>query len=195
MSPRARRAAGRYAMTSDARALLIHPNPDPEMLEALLTVCERLIVLSSMRNPRVRVNDRITWEVCEDEERIVESACRLCLEEKVQIVPPLWEGVVEATSIVSAALGLPGNSPQAARASRDKYEASLCFKAGGVPHPRTALFDGDDPVTVEREFTYPFIVKLPRSTNSQSVSLVRSRGQLRMALAAVARLYSGDSSN
>ncbi|MGW3240319.1 ATP-grasp domain-containing protein [Streptomyces olivaceus] len=108
----------------------------------------------------------------------------------------VWEGAVETAAAISEALSLPGCSPAATRAARDKAVAAECFARAGVPHPRTwtldAGIDGSGAELLEKCPGGQFVVKMPRSTNSQSVMLVRSRSDLDEAQAVIRRLYRAD---
>ncbi len=127
------------------------------------------------------------------EQEMIAAARRLHARTPVDAVLALWEGAVEPAAAIAAALGLAGNSPEAVRASRDKGRAAECFARAGIPHPATVVFDvDDDPEVIEKRLPYPFVVKLPRSTNSHSVTLVRTREDLVTALALIERLYRPD---
>jgi biotin carboxylase len=108
----------------------------------------------------------------------------------------VWEGAVETAAAISEALDLPGYSPAATRAARDKAVAAECFVRAGVSHPRTWTFDattvGIGANLLQECPDGQFVVKMPRSTNSQSVMLVRSRSDLDEALAVIRRLYRAD---
>jgi biotin carboxylase len=180
-------------------ALVVHPAPDPTMLRALLCACDNVIVMSASSGatkqpePHPRVI-RHSYAVGEDVVALAREIDRIG---HISVVPPVWEGGVEATATICAALGLPGNSVAAARAARDKYQAALCFERHGIPHPRTMLFSAAaaDQERIEHHFAYPFILKSPWSTNSQSVTLVRSREELSACLTMLGRLYNPDREN
>ena len=180
-------------------ALIVHPAPDETMLRALLSECANVVVMSAS-NGTSKPTDRqasITRHVFTSQQHLVASAHEINRTSRISVIPTVWEGGVEATAALSAALGLPGNSIAAARAARDKHEAALCFERHGVPHPRTmaASATAEECSRIESEFTYPFIVKSPWSTNSQSVTLVRTREELNGALAMLERLYSPNRDN
>src|SRR5262245_50977418 len=74
---------------------------------------------------------------------------------------------------VTSALGLPGNPPSAARASRNKLESRRTFSAAGLLTPafREASL-ADDPSTLAAACTYPAVIK--------PLALSGSRGVIRV---------------
>jgi formate-dependent phosphoribosylglycinamide formyltransferase (GAR transformylase) len=67
-------------------------------------------------------------------------------------------------AMAAEALGLPGNSSQAASASRNKYEMRRLFARAGVPSPDFKCYDAnDDPRGIAREIAaevgYPVVLK------------------------------------
>ena len=74
---------------------------------------------------------------------------------------------------VSAAVGLPGNPPEAARASRNKLQSRTAFRAAGLPTPAfRALSLDEDPHTVAAALAYPAVLK--------PLALSGSRGVMRV---------------
>jgi biotin carboxylase len=180
-------------------ALIVHPAPDETLLSALLRACEKVVVISApgaVAKP-LEPFPQVTQYLVTPGDDIVALAREIDRRSPVSVAPPVWEGGVEATASICSALGLPGNPPGAARAARDKHEAALCFARHGVPHPRTLLAtaSAEDRCRIEHLFAYPFIIKSPWSTNSQSVTLVRTREELGSGLAMLERLYSPDPGN
>lgn len=174
-------------------ALIVHPAPDVRLLTALSRACDHILVLSGPDGaPRQIGSDpRVSQHLLSADGDAVALACELGRRHDIAAAPPVWEGGVEATAEICAALGLPASSAAAARASRDKYLAARCFAKHAVPHPRTLLFSAlaPDPAAIERHLDFPFIVKCPSATNSQSVALVRSREDLDAYLAMIRQLY------
>lgn len=71
---------------------------------------------------------------------------------------------------VAQALALPGNPPEAARASRNKLESRGAFKAAGLPTPAfTAVSLDDDPRKVAASIPYPCVVKPLALSGSRGV--------------------------
>jgi biotin carboxylase len=74
---------------------------------------------------------------------------------------------------VAAALGLPGNPPEAARASRNKLAARAAFAAAGLHTPAfSALSVQGDPLDAAASLDYPSVLK--------PLSLSGSRGVMRI---------------
>jgi biotin carboxylase len=75
---------------------------------------------------------------------------------------------------VAHALGLPGNPPEAAAASRNKLASRTAFRAGGLLTPATfeAVPLGSDPATISARRTYPLVIK--------PLALSASRGVMRV---------------
>jgi biotin carboxylase len=70
----------------------------------------------------------------------------------------------------SQALGLPGNSPEAAQASRHKHAMRCRFAEAGLPSPRFRLFRvGEDPRAIARKITFPCVVKPTTLSGSRGV--------------------------
>jgi biotin carboxylase len=180
-------------------ALVVHPAPDATMLRALLCVCDNVIVMSasSGASKQLEPHPRVARHSYAGGQDVVALASEIARIGHVSVVPPVWEGGVEATAAICSALGLPGNSEAAAQAARDKYQAALCFERHGIPHPRTMLYSATaaNQDRIEQQFSFPFILKSPWSTNSQSVTLVRSRDELSACLTMLRRLYSPDREN
>ncbi|MES2096977.1 MAG: ATP-grasp domain-containing protein [Pseudomonadota bacterium] len=174
-------------------ALIVHPKPDGTVLNAILSVCERVIVMSPATDTAEPsgLEARVAHYPYRTSDDPVALACAIDREWPIAVAPPVWEGGVEPTAAICAALGLRGNPSAAAAAARDKHAAAICFERHGVPHPRTGAFSTseEDRDRIERGFAYPFIVKSPWSTNSQSVTLVRTPEELRSCLAMLRRLY------
>jgi biotin carboxylase len=83
-------------------------------------------------------------------------------------------GVDDSGTLLAAragqALGLPGNSPDAAQAARHKHAMRCLFASAGVPSPRFRLFHvGDDPGEAARQVTYPCVVKPTTLSGSRGV--------------------------
>src|SRR5579859_4692685 len=114
---------------SEACALLIHPNPDNGLLDSILPICNA-VVLSPQRHSSqqsAQRNSRVTQYWYTPGQDLLELAIHICRAHKINAVPPLWEGMVESVSAITAALGLSGNPLSATQSSRDKYLASLRF--------------------------------------------------------------------
>ena len=70
------------------------------------------------------------------------------------------EDTAVTAAVISRALGLPSNPPEAVRASRDKAILRRRLDAAGVPNPKSRVFAIDgDPAQAAREVSYPCVLK------------------------------------
>lgn len=93
----------------------------------------------------------------------------------------------------AAALGLPGNSPEAAQAARHKHAMRLAFAAAGVPSPRSRLYHlDDDPARIAREASFPCVVKPTTLSGSRGVMRADTPEQLRERLARLRRILASE---
>jgi biotin carboxylase len=73
-------------------------------------------------------------------------------------------------AFVARALGLPGNPPAAARASRNKFESRAAFRAAGLPTPSFATVALEhDPQEVAASAPYPCVLKPLALSGSRGV--------------------------
>ena len=182
---------------TNSTALLIHHRPEETLLDSILSVCGKLVVLDPTSTSELPGrNERVITYTC-DPENLVPYALELCKKHKVNVVPAIWEGSVEITATICSALNIKGNPIQSARLARDKYSAARKFADADVPHPLTIGFDINEhnPKLIEQRISYPFIVKLPRSTNSHAVMLVSCRNELETAVTMFKDLYDPNSPN
>ncbi len=76
----------------------------------------------------------------------------------------------ELAALACAALGLPGNSPEAAEAARDKLLMRQLMSAGGAPCPIFRPFYlRDDPYETAGQVAYPCVLKPTRLSGSRGV--------------------------
>ena len=104
-------------------------------------------------------------------------------------------GVDDATAVIAAAIAtklkIKGNPVHAAIAASDKYLQRELLAKAGVPVPRFMLRNLDeDPATIAKSITYPFVLKPARLSASRGViradnaqSFVAAHGRLRAILA------------
>lgn len=96
-----------------------------------------------------------------------------------------WEFFAPLVTRLAAELGLPGNDPALADASRNKALMADAFAAGDVPRPRTLTLDD---ATLARAriddagFSYPIVVKPAENAGSVGVSVVDSPAGLDAAV-------------
>jgi D-alanine-D-alanine ligase len=82
-----------------------------------------------------------------------------------------------------------GSGILASALAMDKVASKRIFESHGVPTPRWAILDGDDPAPVER-FGLPAVVKPGNEGSSVGVTIVDEPGQIPDAIA-LARRYHG----
>lgn len=180
------------------RVLLVQPRVDQDLLRSVLTAAEEVVLLvpsGTAAGPpwpddltrRVRVHHYA------DTFHAVKLASELHDAVPFDALFTSWEGAVETTAAITEALELPGCSPESARTARDKSLAAARFALKGVPHPRGIAFDANAPeaahALLDRCGERGIVVKIPRSTNSQSVLRVRSHSALDDALSVIRGLY------
>ncbi|MCJ8270508.1 MAG: ATP-grasp domain-containing protein [Psychrosphaera sp.] len=94
------------------------------------------------------------------------------------IVLPINEGCVNLTAMVAQQLGLAGNSLFAANASRDKSQSYRQFEAFDISHPKsTVIHSREQADALAEQLTFPGILKLTDSMNSQGVIRVNDTAQ------------------
>jgi biotin carboxylase len=95
-----------------------------------------------------------------DPEACAQKAVHFARAHPISAVVGVDEDTAVAAAVISRALGLPSNSPEAARASRDKALLRRRLDAAGVPNPKSRVFPIEgDPVEAAREVTYPCVLK------------------------------------
>jgi biotin carboxylase len=77
------------------------------------------------------------------------------------------DGSIVAAAVAAAELGLPGNEPAAAAATRDKAIMRRLLEAGGVPQP--AFRDGEDPRRSAAALGFPAVMKPRGMSGSRGV--------------------------
>ncbi|MFF4799181.1 ATP-grasp domain-containing protein [Streptomyces sp. NPDC001351] len=186
------------------RVLVLHSSAALRLLHSLLTAADEVVLLvpaapGSMPAPPPALAGRVEVHTYCSPFEAVTLARKLHRDAPLDAAFSVWEGAVETAALITEALGLPGCTPDAARAARDKSLASACFRRAGVPHPRSWTFDATAPgagVDVLGSCVDGrMVVKIPRSTNSQSVMLVRTRTELEAAMSVIRQLYRAEASD
>ncbi|MBZ4418399.1 ATP-grasp domain-containing protein [Myxococcus sp. RHSTA-1-4] len=160
------------------RACVLHPYPNRYLIDSLHGAGLQVVLVC----PRDVVPPGAPVEAVIDAPLHDDAAVMAAVEEfhrtrPLDLVVPLYEGCTHLSAAIAARLGLPGNPPEAADASRNKYLAYQCWARAGVSAPRTIpLLELDHAAdAIEKELGFPAIVKLADSMNSQGVGLVRDR--------------------
>jgi biotin carboxylase len=102
-------------------------------------------------------------------------------------------GTNESSAVVAAMaaarLGLPGGSPEGARAARDKRLMRELLARAGVPSPKHRVLAPDVEATaITGEVSFPCVVKPPMLTGSQGVIRADDAASLIAAVARVRRI-------
>jgi biotin carboxylase len=91
----------------------------------------------------------------------------------IDAVIPVDEETAVAAAAISAALGLPHNSPEAAVRSRLKHRMREALAGAGVSQPSFTIAGiGDDPALLARGLTYPLVLKPVFLSGSRGVARV-----------------------
>ena len=128
---------------------------------------------------------QLTLDLCRPE-AAAEAIAALAEEKPLDAVVAVDDQGVRVAALAAERLGLPGNPPDAAAATRDKAAMRRALAAAGVPQPEhRTLGPGEDPAAVAADVGLPCVVK--------PLSLSASRGVIRAddpqaAAAAVGRV-------
>lgn len=125
--------------------------------------------------------------VCDvfDPEAALDAVRRVAAEHRVLGVYCWHEAAIQAASEAAAELGLPGPSPEAVRAVRDKSATRRALTAAGIPQPDFAVLEpGDDGTEAAAAIRYPLVVKPIALGASQGVIKVDAPEDLAAAVAA-----------
>jgi biotin carboxylase len=170
-----------------ARLILLLPTATyraADFLTAARALGAEVVVASERR--LVSMGDaQLTLDLCRPE-AAAEAIAALAEERPLDAVVAVDDQGVRVAALAAARLGLPGNPPEAAAATRDKAAMRGAFAAAGVPQPEhRTVGPGDDPAAVAADLGLPCVVK--------PLSLSASRGVIRAddpraAAAAVARV-------
>jgi biotin carboxylase len=81
-------------------------------------------------------------------------------ERPIAAIVPTDDATAEVAALAARELGLPGNSPEAARTARNKRLMREALAREGVPCPPHQVFGEDeDPAEVARRVSYPCVLK------------------------------------
>ena len=139
---------------------------------------------SSMYSRHLAVDERDADAVTSAVRRLVAGGTR------IDAVACFHEGSLHAAAAVAADLGLPGNSPEAVLAMRDKHRTCTVLAAAGVAAPRSLLVTSPhEAVLAAEKLGYPAVVKPRSSAASQGVTKVHNAEQAEAAYHAVDALH------
>ena len=170
-----------------ARVLLLLPTATyraADFLTAARALGAEVVVASDRR--LVSMGDtQLTLDLCRPE-AAAEAIAAVAKERPLDAVVAVDDQGVRVAALAAARLGLPGNPPEAAAATRDKAAMRRALAAAGVPQPEhRTVGASDDSAAVAAEVGLPCVVK--------PLSLSASRGVIRAddpeaAAAAAARV-------
>ena len=118
----------------------------------------------------------------------VEAVVAACRGEKVSGVLAVGDRPTVLAAHVAAALGLPGNSPASAEASRNKLIARREFDAAGLLIPPFHVGLLSEHLSESNPVAYPVVVKPLALSGSQGVIRADDQRELKDAIARVSRL-------
>jgi ribosomal protein S6--L-glutamate ligase len=106
------------------------------------------------------------WRYSEEERRLLREA-------------PLIYYPTSFYADLMAAAGKPTYpGPATYRLVGDKVRQSALFQLLDIPHPRTAVYPQSRWGQIRRDFAFPFVAKLPRTSRGQGVFLIRGEADL-----------------
>lgn len=169
---------------------VVHPNPNRLDILSLKKAGANIYLISDRDH---ELNDLVTSVKANpyDYREIEDTLLKMGLSDHINAVVPLWEGTVIETSIISNKLNLNGNSINAAIASRDKYLMSKRLGSFNVRTPKTYVACTYEELeqVAEHKIGYPVILKVPSSTNSQSVIKANNRYELKSGYRDIQSIY------
>ncbi|RLU79318.1 hypothetical protein CTZ27_37400 [Streptomyces griseocarneus] len=113
---------------------------------------------------------------------------------RLDAVATFHEGALHVAARISDELGLPGNSPEAVRAMRDKYITGKRLTEAGVPTPRTRVATSfTQAQEVAAELGFPLVLKPQASASSQGVTKTENEADLKAAFENIIGLYEPES--
>jgi biotin carboxylase len=112
---------------------------------------------------------------------------------RIDAVATFHEGALHVAARIAAELDLPGNSPEAVRAMRDKFVTGQRLSEAGVAAPSTRMVTTfTEARAVAAELGYPLVLKPQASGASQGVTKVEDDSELKAAFENISGLYEPD---
>jgi len=165
-------------MNDALNVCIVHAYPSVELLDMFAGGAYNvLLVTSEQCEPLTHKALTVQKGVDLTDTRSVVDTC-LSLHEVygIDLLLPLNESTVIQSSYVAEALSLPGNNPEAAKCSRNKYLAYQRYSLAGVDTPKTIALKNPwrDYELAKSELGLPLVVKMADSMNSQGVIKVQN---------------------
>jgi biotin carboxylase len=174
-----------------ARVLLILPTSSyrvADFLDAALSLGVEVAVAAEEELP-LSGFDRFVRIDCSDPEAAAEAVAGLAASTPIDAIVPVDDAGVVIAALSSARLGLPYNSPTAARATRDKSALRRALAIAEVPQPDFWVVDPrDDANAIADRLGYPLVVKPLALSGSRGVIKVETPDRLKATLDRVRRI-------
>jgi len=124
-----------------------------------------------------------------EERESIDAVLRVARQRPLDGVLAVGDRPVVLAAQIAAALGLPGNPPDSARASAHKRLTRERLARAGLPVPwHTPIKAGEDPARIAANVVYPAVVKPVGLSGSRGVIRVNDRRELVSALQRVSTL-------
>lgn len=147
------------------------------------------LVVASEQPPPFDMGDGYVQLDCSDPEDAAAKVASLGNDVGIDGIVAADDSGVLIASIAGTSLGLPANSPEAARSTRDKLEMRRRLAASEVPQPRYAgVGPQDDHDSIVNEVGLPLVVKPLDRSASQGVIRVDDPGEFGDAVDQVRRI-------
>lgn len=182
-------------MSESRTLLLIASSANPDLLSTPRALGLRVVLANAVPPADGGLHD-VHLPVDEFDEEAVLAAVRghLAGGGRIDAVATFHEGSLHVAARVAAELGLPGNSQEAVRAMRDKYETGRRLDEAGVPTPATRVVrTRAEAFAVAGELSYPLVLKPQASGASQGVTKVVDEAELKAAFDNISGIYGRDS--
>lgn len=151
------------------------------------------LVVASEEPPPFDMGDGYIQIDCHDPRRAAETIAALGEEVPIDGVVAADDQGVMIAAHAATIIGLPGNSPHAAAATRDKLAMRHALGAAEVDQPRfAALAPGDSPSAVVSTIGLPVVMKPLDRAASQGVIKVEQTGDADDAAARIRRIVGQD---
>jgi biotin carboxylase len=182
-------------MSDQKTVLVVAPGYNAKILRAPRDMGFRCVVVASAPPEDDDLYDHFiqAWET---DEAAVLAAVKdyVQAEGMVDAVACFVDGSIHVAAALSQELGLPGNSPDAVRAMRDKFLTWQALDRAGVPTARTRMTPSVKKAQAAAEdFGYPVILKPQASAASQGVTKVGTPGELMSAFEMIKDLFEQES--
>jgi biotin carboxylase len=151
------------------------------------------IIVASEQAPPFNMGDRYIQVDCSDPEKAAASIVELGDHAAIDGVVAADDAGVVAAALVADELGLRGNDPGAAKATRDKGLMRERLARSEVPQPMFGVIGADDdPAAAAEEIGYPLVVKPLDRSAGQGVIRVNHSGELTPAISRTRRIVGED---